>query len=48
MNTTPRDPTKQRRSGRPALNPYYLDDVALTWSDIVQARSDRLPAAPLV
>lgn len=26
------------RSTKPSLNPYYVDDVAMTLTDIVQAR----------
>lgn len=26
------------RSSKPSLNPYYVDDVALTLSDVIRAR----------
>ena len=35
------DPFERHRSARPGLSPYYVDDLALTLSDIVRARTDQ-------
>lgn len=36
---------KAERSSKASLNPYYVDDVALTYTDIMRARdADRRPA----
>ena len=37
---------RSERTVKPSLNPYYLDDVALTLTDVMRARGiDRRPAA---
>lgn len=39
------EPKMVERSTKPSLNPYYVDDVAMTLTDIVRARgADRGPA----
>jgi hypothetical protein len=36
---------KLSRSPKPALNPYYLEDVAMTLSDVLRARGLDRPVA---
>jgi hypothetical protein len=46
QNRTVTERTRTERSPRPSLNPYYVDDVALTYSDVMRARDlDRRVAA---
>lgn len=36
---------EKSRSPKPALNPYYLEDVAMTLSDVLRARGLDRPVA---
>jgi hypothetical protein len=35
---TATEPKMMERSTKPSLNPYYVDDVAMTLTDIMRAR----------
>lgn len=40
------EPKRTERSTKPSLNPYYVDDVAMTLTDIMRARgTDRASVA---
>ena len=46
QNRTATERARTERSPKPSLNPYYVDDVALTYSDVMRARGlDRRAAA---
>ena len=37
------DESRTTRSARPALSPYFVEEVAMTRSDVLRARGDGAP-----